>query len=64
MHNPRSKEGRKFYIKLFNKNKGLYEKFLELYDRAVKADTPYPAEMAMVDFRELYIRTPEGWEAK
>lgn len=54
---------KKQYMLLF-KDVKLYQEFLKLYDKEVDEGSLYPAEMAMVDFREIYIRTDEGWRAK
>ena len=51
------------YMLLF-KDAKLYQEFLKLYDKEIEEGSLFPAEMAMVDFRELYVRTDEGWRAK
>ena len=61
MDNPRKLK--KQYMQIF-KDEKLYKIFLELYDKAVENGLVSPVEMAMVDFRELYIRTSEGWILK
>ena len=60
-NDPRKKK--KQYMLLF-KDEQLYREFLKLYDKEVEEGSLYPAEMAMVDFREIYVRTDEGWRAK
>jgi len=42
----------------------LYQHFIKLYDKEVKDGSQFPADMAMVEFREIYIRTDEGWVAR
>lgn len=54
---------KKKYMLIF-KDIGLYRHFLKLYDKEVKDDSRFPADMAMVSFREIYVRTDEGWRAK
>ena len=54
---------KKKYMLLF-KDVRLYRHFLKLYDKEVKDLSQFPADMAMVEFREIYIKTDEGWEAR
>lgn len=54
---------RKKYMRLF-KDAKLYSHFLKLYDKEVKDHSQFPADMAMVEFREIYVRTDEGWRIK
>jgi len=61
MDNPRKLK--KQYMQLF-KDKKLYHHFIELYDKEVENGSLFPAEMAMVEFRELYVKTDEGWVAR
>ena len=51
---------RKQYMLVF-KDEKLYRTFIKLYDKEVEDGSQFPAEMAMVEFRELYMRTDEGW---
>ena len=51
---------RKKYMRIF-KDEKLYRIFIKLYDKEVEDGSQFPAEMAMVEFRELYMRTDEGW---
>jgi len=54
---------RKKYMQIF-KDVNLYRHFIKLYDKEVENGSQFPADMAMVEFREIYIRTDEGWGAK
>ena len=54
---------RKKYMRIF-KDVNLYRHFIKLYDKEVENGSQFPADMAMVEFREIYIRTDEGWGAK
>ena len=51
---------RKQYMLIF-KDEKLYRIFIKLYDKEVEDGAQFPAEMAMVEFREIYMRTDEGW---
>ena len=51
---------RKKYMRIF-KDVRLYQHFIKLYDKEVEDGSQFPADMAMVEFRELYMRTDEGW---
>ena len=57
------RKNKKRYMLIF-KDEKLYREFLKLYDKEIEEGSLYPAEMAMVEFREIYIRTDEGWRAK
>ena len=60
---PKADDPRKFrkqYMLIFRDEK-LYRIFIKLYDKEVEDGSQFPAEMAMVEFRELYMRTDEGW---
>jgi len=54
---------RKKYMRIF-KDVKLYQHFIKLYDKEVENGSLFPAEMAMIEFREIYIRTDEGWIAR
>jgi len=54
---------RKNYMRIF-KDVNLYRHFIKLYDKEVKNGSQFPADMAMVEFREIYIKTDEGWIAR
>ena len=54
---------RKKYMRIF-KDVNLYRHFIKLYDKEVKNGSQFPADMAMVEFREIYIKTDEGWRAR
>ena len=54
---------RKKYMRIF-KDVRLYQHFIKLYDKEVENGSQFPADMAMVEFREIYIKTDEGWEAR
>ncbi len=54
---------KKKYMLLF-KDVKLYSLFIKLYDKEVEEGSQFPADMAMVEFREIYVRTDEGWRAK
>ena len=54
---------RKQYMRIF-KDVKLYQHFIKLYDKEVENGSLFPAEMAMIEFREIYIRTDEGWIAR
>jgi len=54
---------RKQYM-LILKDVKLYQHFIKLYDKEVEKGSQFPAEMAMVEFREIYMRTDEGWTAR
>lgn len=51
---------RKQYMLIF-KDEKLYRIFIKLYDKEVEDGVQFPAEMAMVEFREAHMRTDEGW---
>jgi len=61
LDNPRKL--RKKYMRIF-KDVKLYQHFIKLYDKEVKDGSQFPADMAMVEFREIYIKTDEGWIAR
>jgi len=54
---------RKKYMQIF-KDVRLYQHFIKLYDKEVENGSQFPADMAMVEFREIYIKTDEGWIAR
>lgn len=54
---------RKKYMRIF-KDVRLYQHFIKLYDKEIENGSQFPADMAMVEFREIYIKTDEGWEAR
>jgi len=54
---------KKQYMLIF-KDVRLYQHFIKLYDKEIENGSQIPADMAMVEFREIYVRTDEGWEAR
>ena len=63
MMDPRDKNDKKFYMKVFFNNKDLYDEFLELFDAAVEDGSTKPEDIAMIHFRDKYVEIDEkpGW---
>jgi hypothetical protein len=54
---------RKKYMRIF-KDVNLYRHFIKLYDKEIEDGSQFPADMAMVSFREIYMRTDMGWQTR
>jgi len=57
-------ENKKFFLKIFGKNKDTYDAFVSCYEQAVKEGSRIPSEIAWIKFRELYDNVLGMWVRK
>lgn len=57
-------ENKKFFMKIFGKNKETYDAFVKVYEQAVEEGSRIPSEVAWIKFRELYDNVLGLWVRK
>jgi hypothetical protein len=57
-------ENKKFFMKIFGKNKDTYNAFVGCYEQAVEEGSRIPSEVAWIKFRELYDNVIGLWVKK